>query len=69
MNSAIKKFTAILLILLVLFFTVISILGIWGIIRVDHVFTKSITTLLVIFVSSAIILFIVSVIMKSDDKP
>jgi predicted RND superfamily exporter protein len=63
-----RKTAAILLSLIVLFFTVISVLAIWDVIDIQHILSKSLGTLLVIFVSSAIILFIFAVIMKEEDK-
>lgn len=62
-----KKGIAILLSILVLFFTVVAILAVWDIIEVKHIISKTLTTLLVIFISSAVMLFIFSVLYKSDD--
>jgi len=63
-----KKFASIALIGLVLFFTVLSILAIWEIIEVKNILNKSLGSLMVIFVSSAIVLFIVSVVFKSGEN-
>ncbi len=63
-----RKIAAILIGIMVAFFTIISILGIWDIIEVQHLFSKSIKTLAVLFVSSAILMFVFSVLFKSDDK-
>ena len=64
-----RKGISILLATLTLFFTVLAILGIWDIIDVKHIASKSLYSILVIFVSAAILLFIFSVLYKSgDDK-
>lgn len=68
MYSILRKFAAIALVVMVLFFTVISILSIWGIINVEHVLSKTLTTLLVIFVSAAIMLFIFAIVFR-DKEP
>jgi membrane protein DedA with SNARE-associated domain len=67
MYSILRKFAAIALVAMVLFFTVISILSIWGIINVEHVLSKTLTTLLVIFVSAAIMLFIFAIVFRDKD--
>lgn len=65
-----RKGISILLALLALFFTVISILAVWDIIEVKHIISKTLTTLLIIFISAAVMLFIFSVLYKSgDDTP
>ena len=51
---------------MVLFFATMSILGIWGVIEVEKIMFKSITTMIVIFIATALILFIVSVIYKTN---
>jgi len=65
-----RKGISILLALLTLFFTTLAILGIWDIIDVKNIAWKSLYSIFVIFIASAIILFIFSVIYKSgDDLP
>ncbi len=59
-----KKIIIWFLILLVLIFTVIALLGIWDIIDLDQVVRKLLLSLVVIFASSAVILFIYSVMGK-----
>ena len=63
-----RKALAVLLSIIVLLFTVISLLATWDIIQYDKVFQRSMLSLLIIFVSAAIILFIFSVIFKSDSE-
>ena len=62
-----RKGISILLAILTLFFTVLAILGIWDVIYVKHIASKSLYSILVIFVSAAILLFIFSVLYKSGD--
>jgi len=68
MADMLRKVASYILALLVLFFTVISILAIWDIIDVEDIFKKSILTLLVLFMSAAILLFIFSVVIKAGDE-
>jgi xanthine/uracil permease len=63
-----RKIAAILIGIMVALFTVIAILGIWDIIDVQHLFTKSIKTLAVLFISSAILMFVFSVLFKAPDE-
>lgn len=69
MQKTLKKVVTWFLIILVLVFTIIAILGIWNVIDVDDVLRKILSSLLVIFAASAVILFIVAVIGKELDKP
>lgn len=62
----IKKIVSYILIALVLVFTFIAILGIWGVIDLQHVMLNVLYSLLVIFAASAVILFIFSVLIKDD---
>ncbi|NUM51535.1 MAG: hypothetical protein HUU48_10525 [Flavobacteriales bacterium] len=65
----IRKAISVFLSFLVLFFTILSVLSIWDIIEIKHVLTKTLTTLLVLFVSTAILLFIFAVLYKGgEDK-
>ena len=59
-----KKIIIWFLILLVLIFTVIALLGIWDIIDLDRVVRKLLLSLVVIFASAAVILFIYRVMGK-----
>lgn len=63
-----RKGISILLAILTLFFTTLAILGIWEIIEVKNIAWKSLYSIFVIFIASAIILFIFSVIYKSNDN-
>ncbi|MBN1414445.1 MAG: hypothetical protein JW973_05045 [Bacteroidales bacterium] len=69
--SLAKKIVSYVLIGLVLIFTVVSILGIWDIIKnLENVVLNIIYSLIVIFAASAVILFIFTVFMKdTDHKP
>jgi len=57
-----------ILVILVLLLTIISILHIWGVITIDiqHLVAKSMTSLSVIFVSTLVLLFIFSVLLKGE---
>lgn len=68
MENGIKKLTATILILAVLFFSTLAVLSIWEVIDIEHIFKKSLLTLVVIFSASAIILFVFSNFLKSDDR-
>jgi hypothetical protein len=57
-----KKFFAILLSMLVLVITSLSILAIWDVINIEKIFQKSLSSLILIFVASAVILFIFTVL-------
>ncbi|MCB9173686.1 MAG: hypothetical protein H6589_03680 [Flavobacteriales bacterium] len=63
-----RRGIAILLAVLALFFTVMSILAVWDIINIQHIISKTLTTLLIIFVSAAVMLFIFSVLYKPDNE-
>lgn len=65
-----KKAVSYILIGLVLIFTLISILGIWGLIDIDlqKVMLNTLYSLLVIFAASAVILFIFTVLIKDEEQ-
>ena len=65
----IRKVFSVILASLVLFFTVICILAIWDIIDVERIFQRSLATMFVLFISSAIMLFIFAVVYKGDETP
>ena len=62
-----RKGVSILLAFSVILFTVLAILGIWEIIDIKNFAWKSFSSIMVIFVSAAILLFIFSVLYKSDE--
>ena len=68
MSNSIKKVISYLLIGIVLLFTVIALLGIWEIIDLDEIIRKMFVSLMVVFAASAVILFIFSVLIKSDEQ-
>ncbi len=57
-----KKYVSIALAFLVLFITVLSILAIWEIVDIDQFMQKTMVSLIVIFISSAVLLFIFSIL-------
>lgn len=67
MKNAIQKIISYILIALVLFFTIIGLLGVWEIIDLQNIVPKMLGSLLIIFVSSALVLFIVKVILKEQE--
>lgn len=67
MVDSIKKVTASVLILAVLFFSTLAILSIWDIIQVERILRKSIMTMVVIFSASVVILFVFSNFLKGED--
>jgi hypothetical protein len=68
--SNLKRIVSYILIGLVLIFTVISILGIWGLIEIDlqKVMLNTLYSLLVVFAASAVILFIFTVLIRDEEK-
>jgi hypothetical protein len=64
----IKKVVSYILIVLVILFTVVALLGIWDIIDLEHVMTRIMYSLIVIFAASAVVLFIFNVIVKDNNK-
>jgi hypothetical protein len=67
MNLA-KKIASYFLVFLVLLFTVVAILGIWDVLNLEKVFYHFLQSLLIVFIASAVILFIFTVLIK-DNKP
>lgn len=65
---SLKKFFAILLSFLVLVITTLSILAIWDIIDVKDIFGRAFSSLVIIFVASAVILFIFTVLYPVGNK-
>lgn len=68
MNNLIRKSAAIVFTVLVLFFAILSILAVWEIISITDVLSKSFKTLLIIFISSAVTLFIFSMLFRHDEE-
>jgi hypothetical protein len=64
----IKTIVSYFLILLVLIFTVIAILGIWEVIDLDKVLQKILSSLIVIFAASAVVLFIFAVLIRGTEE-
>jgi len=64
----IKKITGFVLIGLILVTTLVAILAIWEVIDYKKVLEKLLGSLLVIFISSAVVLFITTVLIKEDQS-
>jgi len=69
MKYSVKKLVGYFLVALVLIFTILGVLGIWEIIDMNYVMRKLFFSLMMIFVASAVMLFIFTVIIREDDKP
>ena len=63
-----KKITGYFLVGLIILFTIIGILGIWDVIDLEDVIYKILMSLLIVFISSAVILFITSVLLNVEQK-
>ena len=68
MFSNVKKFAAYTLTALVIFLTVIALLGIWDVISFEFVMRKIMYSLFTIFLSTVILLFIFGVVIRDNDK-
>ena len=68
MDKSVKRIVSYILIGLVIFFTVIAILGVWGFIEFEDVIRKIMSSLLIIFAASAVVLFIFTVLVKDDGQ-
>jgi heme/copper-type cytochrome/quinol oxidase subunit 2 len=68
--ESIRKVAAVILTVLVLFFTVLCLLALWDLIEIDikQLFNRTLFSLLIIFIASVIILFINSVVYRSKDN-
>lgn len=65
---SIRKTTGYILVGLIVAFTMVAILGIWGVIDLRDILQKVLTSLLVVFVASAVVLFITTVLINEDNK-
>lgn len=64
----IRKVAGYILVGLIIVFTIIALLGIWDIIDIKEYITKALSSLLVIFIASAVILFVTSILIKDEAK-
>ena len=64
----IRKVAGYILVGLIIIFTVIALLGIWDIIDIKEYITKALSSLLVIFIASAVVLFVTSILIKDEAK-
>lgn len=60
----VRKIVSYFLIISVLVLSLIGILGVWGVINFEDVMERLMLSLLIVFASSAVILFIFNVLMK-----
>jgi hypothetical protein len=61
-----KKIISYILITLIMIFTIVALLGIWNIVDLEDIMGKVFKSLFIVFCSSAIILFIFSMINKNE---
>jgi len=63
-----KKIISYVLIIMVLLFTIVALLGIWGIVDLKNIMMNTIFSMIVIFAASAVILFVYTVFLKDNDN-
>lgn len=66
--TPVKKAIAYFLSGLVLIFSIIAILGIWEIIDLEYILSKMFKSMMVIFVTAAIIVFIFSILIRDNQR-
>lgn len=64
----VRKITGYILVGLIVIFTFVAILGIWDIISLEEILTKVLSSLLVVFVATAVVLFVTTVLIKEEQK-
>ncbi len=65
--KTIRKISGYILLIMVMLVTIMAILGIWDVIDLQHILSKTLASLLVIFASSAVVLFIFTIIINFRD--
>lgn len=68
MNLTAKRVTSYVLSLFIVAVTAIALLAIWDIISLEDVMRKVLTSLLVVFASSVVTLFIFNVVVKDNES-
>ena len=68
MNN-VRKITGFILVGIIVIFTILALLGIWEVIDLEDIAKKAFQSLLVVFVASAVVLFITTVLVKDDQLP
>jgi hypothetical protein len=66
MNISAKKTIEYILAVIILLITILSLLAIWDIVEIQDVMGKIMKSLLVIFISSVVTLFIFKVVIKDN---
>jgi uncharacterized membrane protein YidH (DUF202 family) len=66
--NTIKRVTAYILVFIILVMTVVAILGIWDIVNLESILRRTMTSLFVVFISSVIVLFIFTVLIKENEN-
>lgn len=67
MNN-VRKITGLVLVGLILIFTIVAVLGIWEVVDLQEVMVKVLSSLLVVFVASAVVLFITTILIREESK-
>lgn len=62
--DTVRKISGYVLLVMVIVVTVIAILGIWDVIDLRNILSRTIASLLVIFAASAVVLFIFAVVIN-----
>ena len=63
-----KKLVGYTLAVLVVIITVIALLAVWDLIDLQHITAKFVKSLIIIFFSSVVLLFIYGVVLKDNDN-
>lgn len=68
MTNAMKKLIAYILLGLIVFFTVIGLLGVWEVIDLENITRKLVSSALLIFGAAVVALFVFSSFLKEKEK-
>jgi di/tricarboxylate transporter len=68
MSNIVKKGASYILVGIVLFLTILALLGIWDVISFEDVIKKILLSLFIVFVSSVVVLFIFAVVARDNDN-
>jgi len=68
MTDKMKKLIAYILLALIIFFTVIGLLGVWDVIDLEHITKKLVSSALLIFGAAVVALFVFSAFLKEKNN-
>jgi hypothetical protein len=66
--ESVRKISGYVLLIMVIIVTAVAILGIWDVLDLRNILSKSLASLLIIFAASAVVLFIFAVIINFKDS-